>query len=76
MMVDYKVTVCKSRKEWLEARKGGLGASDAGAYMGVSPWKSNEQLWKEKCGIVEPEDISDTITLESKERTWPLSMRK
>ena len=57
MMVDYKVTVCKSRKEWLEARKGGLGASDAGAYMGVSPWKSNEQLWKEKCGIVEPEDI-------------------
>ena len=46
-MVDYKVTVCKSREEWLEARKGGLGASDAGAYMGASPWKSNEQLWKE-----------------------------
>ena len=72
MMVDYKVTVCKSRKEWLEARKGGLGASDAGAYMGVSPWKSNEQLWKEKCGIVEPEDISDSPAVKYGNEAEPL----
>lgn len=72
MMVDYKVTVCKSREEWLEARKGGLGASDAGAYMGASPWKSNEQLWKEKCGIVEPEDISDSPAVKYGNEAEPL----
>lgn len=53
------IVICKDRAEWLESRKNGLGASDAGAYMGVSRWKSNEQLWKEKCGLVVPEDIGD-----------------
>lgn len=59
-MGGYEVTICKDRASWLEERKKGLGASDAGAYMGVSPWKSNEQLWKEKLGLVVPEDISDS----------------
>lgn len=54
-----QVTVYGSREEWLEARKEGLGASDASALLGISPWKNNVQLWEEKCGITVPEDIGD-----------------
>lgn len=53
------VTICNDRPEWLSAREDGLGASDAPAYMGLSHWKTNVQLFKEKCGIVVPEDIGD-----------------
>lgn len=53
------VVLCKDRAEWLEARKDGLGASDAASVLGVSPWKTNVQLWEEKCGLLIPEDIGD-----------------
>ena len=53
------VVICKDRAEWLEARKDGLGASDAPALLGISPWKSNVELWEEKCGLAVPEDIGD-----------------
>jgi putative phage-type endonuclease len=48
-----------NRKQWLEARKQGIGASEAAAVIGLNPWKTNIQLWEEKTGEVEPEDISD-----------------
>lgn len=53
------VVICKDRAEWLEARKYGLGASDASSVLGISPWKTNVQLWEEKTGLVVPEDIGD-----------------
>lgn len=53
------VVICKDRAEWLEARKDGLGASDAATVLGISPWKNNIQLWEEKTGLVTPEDIGD-----------------
>ena len=49
----------ETHAEWLQERKNGLGASDAGTIIGVNPWKSNVQLWAEKTGQREPEDISD-----------------
>ena len=47
------------RKSWLAARKQGLGGSDAGAAIGANKYKSNVELWREKTGITEPEDIGD-----------------
>ncbi len=52
------IVLPKSHSEWLEERKYGLGASDAAAYLGMSSWKSNIELWEEKTGLREPEDIS------------------
>lgn len=49
----------KTHSEWLQERKYGLGASDAASILGISKWKSNLQLWEEKVGLREPEDISD-----------------
>ena len=39
--------------EWLEMRRSHIGASDAPVIMGVSPWKTPYQLWKEKMGLWE-----------------------
>jgi putative phage-type endonuclease len=35
-------------KEWHEFRRNHIGASDVSAILGVSPWKTIEQLWEEK----------------------------
>lgn len=48
-----------NRQEWLEARKNGLGGSDAACALGLNPWKTNVELWEEKTGRREPEDISE-----------------
>lgn len=50
--------VLKDRSEWLEERTKGIGGSDAAAIIGLNPWKDNVTLWKEKTGLIEPEDIS------------------
>ena len=50
--------VFDSRDEWLRNREG-IGGSDAASIVGLSPYKSNQQLWKEKSGEAKSEDISD-----------------
>lgn len=45
-------------KAWHEQRDKGVGGSDVGIIMGVNKWKTIDQLWLEKTGRVEPEDIS------------------
>lgn len=49
----------QDRDKWLEMRKAGIGGSEAAAIVGLNPWKSAFQLWLEKTGQVEPEDLSD-----------------
>ena len=48
-----------SREEWLKRRESMIGGSDAASILGLSPWKSNTQLWREKKGLEKPKDISD-----------------
>lgn len=37
-----------THEEWLEWRRQGVGASDAPAIMGVSPWSTPYQTWRNK----------------------------
>lgn len=53
------VAEMKDREAWLKVRNTGIGGSDAGTIVGLNPWKSAYQLWLEKTGQTEPEDISD-----------------
>lgn len=39
-----------ARADWLEVRKTGIGGSDAAAAVGLSPYKSQLELWLEKTG--------------------------
>lgn len=48
-----------NREEWLEERKKGIGGSDAAIIVGKNPYKTTIDLWEEKLGIKEAEDISD-----------------
>ena len=56
MLKMYKF---KDREKWLEARKKYIGGSDVACILGYNPWKTNLQLYKEKKGLVMPDDISD-----------------
>jgi putative phage-type endonuclease len=47
----------KTREEWLELRKQGIGASDAATVLGLNPYKTNVELWEEKTGRRISEDI-------------------
>jgi putative phage-type endonuclease len=38
------------RGQWLAVRQGGIGSSDAAAAVGLSPYKSQLELWLEKTG--------------------------
>jgi len=49
----------KSRTEWLEQRIKGVGGSDVSSVVGLNPYKTNIDLYKEKVGLVESKDISD-----------------
>jgi putative phage-type endonuclease len=57
------------RPTWLEARRGGIGASDAPVILGLSPWKTALALYAEKLGleIDEPE--------QSEAMTWGLRLQ-
>lgn len=54
-----KKRILTSREEWLEARSGRIGGSDASALVGLNPYKSNVDLWREKTGRITMPDISD-----------------
>lgn len=46
----YRREFEQGSEAWLDWRRGGVGASDAPAIMGVSPWMDVETLWLEKTG--------------------------
>ena len=43
-------TQALSRDEWLDVRKRGIGSSDAGAAVGLNPYRSQLALWVDKTG--------------------------
>ena len=51
--------VFENKKAWLLGRKDKIGGSDASSILGLNPYKSNTELWEEKTGLRESEDISD-----------------
>jgi putative phage-type endonuclease len=42
----------QNKDEWLSLRKGYIGGSDAGAVLGLNPYKSAYTLWAEKTGKI------------------------
>lgn len=42
----------QNKEEWLKLRKGYVGGSDAGAVIGLNPYKSTYTLWAEKTGKI------------------------
>lgn len=55
------VNVTKDSDEpaWHALRAGGIGSSNAGAILGLSPYESPTSVWAEKLGYLPPKDLSD-----------------
>lgn len=54
----FTVNKYKTREEWLKGRHS-IGGSDASILIGKNPYKTQNQLWKEKKGIVEVKELSN-----------------
>ena len=54
-----KMYRCKNHESWLKNRRKYLGGSDVSCILGLNPYKTNVQLYREKKGLVEPDDLSD-----------------
>jgi putative phage-type endonuclease len=59
-----QVNIAYKSNEWYDFRKTHIGASEAGAVMGLSPFMSNIDLWGLKTGLNEPKDLSDNKLVE------------
>ena len=45
-------TAGMSRGQWLQARRRGIGGSDAPALMGASPWATPLSVYADKMGFL------------------------
>lgn len=48
--------------EWHAARATGIGASEAAAVLGLSPWESPYSMWQRKAGRIGPMPESEEMT--------------
>ena len=60
-----------TREEWLAGRGQGIGASDAAATCGMSPWMTPVELWKLKTGAEQAKDLSDNAAVQLGVRMEP-----
>ncbi len=51
-----RIVSWETREEWLELRRAGIGGSDIGAIMGLSPYSDAFQVWADKMGMNEQSD--------------------
>ena len=50
-----------NREKWLEARRKGLGGSDAGAVLGVNKYKTKLDVYLDKIGEAPPVEDNDAM---------------
>jgi len=62
----------KNREAWLALRNKGVGGSDAGTIMRMTPWKGRLRLWMEKTGKSEPADLKDNERVDWGNRLEPV----
>ena len=63
-----KVKLKHNPQSGCSPRKSGIGSSEAAAILGLSPFKTNVEVWEEKVGLREPKDISDNPAVKTANR--------
>lgn len=56
--IRFNGTQEEVNEQWLEARKNGIGGSDASAILGLNKYATPYTVWLEKTGRVEADDLS------------------
>ena len=62
-MKQFDIIRPSSREAWLEERKKGVGASEAGILMGVDGYRTRMELWNLKTGRAKSEPESEQAAL-------------
>ena len=57
----FKAIACKSREEWLEARKGYITASNVPTLVGENPYQSPLSLYAEMTGALPPKEENEAM---------------
>lgn len=70
-MAELIQTHYEDRTRWLAGRKRGIGASEAPAIIGLSPWMNSMKLWRLKLGTDTPKDLSGNPAVERGNRMEP-----
>ena len=52
-----------SRAAWVEARRSGIGGSDASTIMGVNPYRSLYTLWADKLGMLPEQEDNEAMKM-------------
>lgn len=65
----------RTREQWLEERRTGIGGSDAATVMDANPYKSAYALWAEKAGLA-PVDEEESEPAEWGKRLEPAIAQK
>lgn len=56
-----KILLEQGSVEWLEYRRHHIMSTDASIIIEVNPWKSQKDIWEEKLGIKEPDQLNDAM---------------
>lgn len=56
--IHFRGTPEEINRQWHEQRDKGIGGSDVSVIMGVNNWRTIGDLWREKTGRKQPEDLS------------------
>ena len=57
--MTHNIIKISNQKEWLRKRTKGIGGSDAACILGLNPYKTNLDLWRETTGSKQADDISN-----------------
>lgn len=58
-----KILKPKNHDEWLKMRESGIGASEVGALLGLSPYETPFGLYLKKTGQIEPEPENEAMLM-------------
>lgn len=61
--MDRVSTINMSRDDWLEARRSGIGGSDAATVVGLNPWASLYSLWADKTGRLPDKEDTEAMRI-------------
>ncbi len=74
MNQPFEIIACTSDAEWAEQRRQGIGASEAAAVLGASPWASALSVWARKLGL--DDDVVDSEAMEWGSELEPIIANK
>ena len=63
-MKDFVELDYNNKEEWHELRKSAIGGSDVATIMHLNKYKSSQDLWREKTGRKEKDNLDNNVAVQ------------